>query len=146
MQQEHQATIATTINSGTTWVPNISGINELLYCMDFPSQKVGYIGTLDYPSKIIKTTNGGGILSVTEIKENSDFSLYPNPANDILTITSQRTLSSSTYRIIDQTGRIVLSGKLNIGTTKIDIKQLAADVYLFQPDKEKMQSLKVIKQ
>ncbi len=139
--------IVTTTNGGTTWVPSLSGATEHLRCMDFPSQAIGYIGALagGGPGKIIKTTNGGGVLSVAEIKENPYFKVYPNPANDVFTITANKFLPGSTYFITDQLGRIVLSGKLTNETTKVDISQLATGVYLLQLGEQKKQSLKVIK-
>jgi len=138
-------TIVTTTNSGTTWIPNNSGVSQLLYCMDFPSPQVGYIGMMGSPKKIIKTTNAGGIYSISEQTENAGFSLYPNPSRDIVSISANKTLLGLNYYIFDQVGKAVLSGKIINETTTIDISEIAAGVYLFQLGEQKMQSLKIIK-
>ena len=142
-------TIAQTTNAGTTWTTVLSGlgtVNNLLYSIDFPNADTGYVATLfGGPGIILRTTNGGGIFSVSEIQNKSDFNLYPNPASDVFSITANNSLLGSTYYIIDQVGRIVLSDKLTNETTKVDISQLAAGVYLLQIGEHKKHSLKVIK-
>ncbi|MFA5781696.1 MAG: YCF48-related protein, partial [Bacteroidales bacterium] len=142
-------TIAQTTNAGTTWTTVLSGlgtVNNLLYSMDFPNADTGYVATLfGGPGIILRTTNGGGINSIDESKENSDFNIYPNPASDVFCITANNSLNGLTYYIIDQLGRVVLSGKLTENTINVDINQLAVGVYLFQLGKQKKQFLKVIK-
>ena len=138
-------TIIATTSEGLSWFPIASGITQLIYCMDFPSQQIGYMGASGPPGKIIKTTNGGGILSVADLQENSDFSLFPNPTSYFFSITVKSDLIGSTYNIINQLGGIVQSGKLTTETTKVDINQLAAGVYLIQLGEQSRQSLKVMK-
>jgi len=139
-------TIVTTTNGGTTWIPTLSGVTQLLYCMDFPSEQVGYIGALGPPGKIIKTTNGGGTLSVADINENSYFNLYPNPTSDVFTVTTNNSLLGSTYYIIDQLGRTVLSAKLNSETTNIIINELSAGMYIFRVGGQNQRTFRIIKE
>lgn len=142
-------TIAQTTNAGTTWTTVLSGLgalNNLLYSIDFPNADTGYVATLfGGPGIILRTTNGGGISSVDEIKEKSDFILYPNPASDVFYITSSKSLNGLSYYIIDQLGRVALSGKLTGDAGKIDVSPLTKGVYMLQLGADKKQFLKVIK-
>lgn len=139
-------TIIATTNEGSTWAPVASGVTQLIYCMDFPSQQIGYMGTLGFPGKIIKTTNGGNVLSVADLQENADLNVFPNPTSDLLSITTKSNSVGTTYSIIDRSGRIVRLGILTSETTKVDISQLAAGAYLFQLDGQKSRSFKLMKQ
>lgn len=138
-------TLVTTTDAGSTWQSNTSGVSQLLYRIDFPTQEVGYISSLHNPPVIIKTTNGGGILSVAEPKGKQNFTLYPNPASDLITIMADKSLLGSKFLIINQLGRTVLSGTLTGNVTTVSIDELTEGVYLFQLGERKWQSLKFIK-
>ena len=138
-------TIATTTNAGTTWDSGSGGITNLLYCMDFPTSETGYIGTLGPPGKIIKTINGGGILSIAEQNETSVFEVYPNPASNVITIKASNNFPDLTYTIINQSGKQVLAGKLTNETTSVDITQLKTGVYLIRVGEHGQYTLKVVK-
>ena len=138
-------TIVATTNGGITWLPIPSGINKLLYCMDFPSPLVGYIGTLDLPPAIIKTTNGGGIYSIGNLNGNTYISLQPNPADDVVTVSSTRVMVGSEYYFIDQQGKVALSGKITGEKMHIDVRQLVTGVYIFRLGEQNMQGLKLNK-
>lgn len=138
-------TLATTSNAGETWKPNTSGINNLLYNIDFPSYEVGYISSLHTPPVILKTTNGGGILSAGEVKSKLFLNVYPNPAKDIMTITSDRALMDAAFKVVSQTGERVLSGKLESESTMVDISNLSAGVYLLQVARKEWHSARFVK-
>ena len=138
-------TIATTTNGGVTWVPSSSGLTELLYSISFPTVEIGYIASLHSPGKIIKTLNGGGILNIDDIQLNSLIDAYPNPAIEKITVKANNSLIGSKYNIFDQSGRILLTGKIMSETTSIDISNLDTGIYMFQVDALSKQSIKVIK-
>lgn len=73
------------------------------------------------------------------------FNVYPNPAGDIIAIRTNNKIPGSTYTIINQSGEKVLSGNLISETTTVDIKQLAAGIYVIQIGELKRQVFKVIK-
>ena len=73
----------------------------------------------------------------------SDISVYPNPTGDVITICSNSI--RSIYIITDQTGRQVMSGTLNAERTSVDIRNLVAGIYFIQIEKNKYQTLKILK-
>ena len=64
-------------------------------------------------------------LSLGEATTNS-FSLYPNPTDGQLSIT---TASGGEYRITNLTGQTLLQGRLNSGNTSIDVSGLGKGMY-----------------
>lgn len=58
--------------------------------------------------------------------QDSEWSVYPNPVSDELSIT---TSSVSQVQLIDLTGKMVWSGQINQGTTKLSLAQLEGGVY-----------------
>jgi photosystem II stability/assembly factor-like uncharacterized protein len=61
-----------------------------------------------------------------------NISLYPNPVHDQLTILNEGQANESTFRLLDQTGRQIISGKLNIGANQINVSELPAGMYFIQ--------------
>ncbi len=66
-----------------------------------------------------------GTLSVTNVNE-ADFSVYPNPTNDLLTITSQINIIDVT--VLNANGRVVL----NSNAMQLDLSALAPGVYFLK--------------
>lgn len=83
-----------------------------------------------------KTTTG-----TNEVKNNIDFSLYPNPADNDLHIVLNGASSSNNpihYRIIDLMGKTILNGysKLENNISNISIMDLPSGYYLIQLESE----------
>ncbi|WP_395057553.1 T9SS type A sorting domain-containing protein [Flavobacterium sp.] len=74
---------------------------------------------------------GYGVLANTTFSINSKISMYPNPAQSIVTV-SYKSLSSANLEIMDSVGRLVSINKLNENTTEIDISNLSNGTYLFK--------------
>lgn len=85
-----------------------------------------------------------GTLGVLDI-DNLNIDIYPNPANDLITIRGVENLIDPNYIITDLLGKQVLYGKLSNETSLIDISQLDAGVYLLQVGQYRKQTLKLIK-
>lgn len=88
------------------------------------------------------------VQNTTGIRENqvlSDFSVYPNPANNSLTIKAGNNIIGSEYFITDQTGRKVFVGKLDHETIPVDISHLTQGIYLIQIVGQRRAPVKVIK-
>ncbi|MEI6574574.1 MAG: T9SS type A sorting domain-containing protein [Bacteroidota bacterium] len=72
------------------------------------------------------------------------FSVYPNPANDMITLTIDS--NKGNYSISDNTGRVVLSGELSQHDTQIDIHQLSPGMYTVTFGRKKSHTLKFVKE
>lgn len=66
-------------------------------------------------------------VGVSESTSLSEFTLYPNPANDYVTVTAR---SSGTLQITSLTGEILNYQTINEGQTVVDLSQLSSGVYM----------------
>ena len=75
--------------------------------------------------------DGGGTTSVENIKDEFSFNIYPNPANDFVTITNLPI--GSTMRILDITGKVVYSSAITSEqTTTINTTDFINGIYLIR--------------
>ncbi|MCC7332023.1 MAG: T9SS type A sorting domain-containing protein [Flavobacteriales bacterium] len=65
------------------------------------------------------------------------FNVYPNPANSFIMVESSGTLILSTFRLVDITGKEVLSKQINSSYTQIDIQNLSKGIYFYVVTNEK---------
>ena len=61
---------------------------------------------------------------------NAEFSIYPNPVNDILNVNASKTIES--IQVYNLSGSCVHSVLLNANNTTIDISQLSKGVYILK--------------
>jgi hypothetical protein len=88
-------------------------------------------------------------LDFTGIEDNSQsalFSVFPNPAQSLINIKVDSKLIGSVYTIYDNTGRAVLSGKLNSKDTTIELNNLSGGIYMLSVGENMKQTFKVIKE
>ncbi len=92
---------------------------------------------------VIDTTSAG-ISTVEKTK----FIIYPNPAQNFISIKFENQISSAELTIINLLGEIVLSSKINnINTARIDVASLTSGIYFFQIRAgNEFQQMKFIKQ
>jgi hypothetical protein len=76
----------------------------------------------------VSTSPAYTAVGVDDINENS-FVIYPNPAENIMTIAVKNNAIGSIYNITDATGKIVLTGKVNSIANQISLDNLSAGVY-----------------
>lgn len=74
-----------------------------------------------------------------------DFSVFPNPANDLITVKVNSINIGSTYIITDALGKTVASGKLTAESSSINISELSAGIYMFKVSEQNQHSFKVVK-
>ena len=74
------------------------------------------------------------------------FSVYPNPAQSIINVKADAKLLGSVYTVYDNTGKSVLTGKINSENTVIELGNLSGGIYLFSVGENMKQTFKVIKE
>jgi hypothetical protein len=82
----------------------------------------------------------------SESTKEEDFIIYPNPADNVITIKANISVSGSTYSISDQRGRKILEGKLMEETTSVDITTLTNGIYFLNIGERNQRTFKIIKQ
>jgi hypothetical protein len=80
-----------------------------------------------------------------ENSSQKEAAIYPNPANDKITVQVNSDLSGSTYTITDLRGRIILTGQINSEKTDISISELPTDMYLLNLGGLNHRTFKVIR-
>lgn len=87
----------------------------------------------------------GNLYNSAETRTPENILLFPNPTGDFINFKTSKYPLPTMYRIINQSGNIILSGKLTEKNQRINISGLAAGIYFLKTDNDKMQSFKVIK-
>lgn len=84
---------------------------------------------------------------LTTSYENLLLNIYPNAANDKITVLSSDVTGQKKYRIVDQLGRTILNGELTTESQEININELKPAVYYFVivENGEQLISRKIIK-
>lgn len=74
-----------------------------------------------------------------------DVTTFPNPTNELITVKINPILLGQTYKIIDQFGRQVLTGKLTSEISSININELLIGMYFLKIGEKENQTFKVMK-
>jgi inosine-uridine nucleoside N-ribohydrolase len=72
-----------------------------------------------------------GTISITSVRETlslAELSVYPNPTTDKLTISTA--IDNALWQLYTLDGKIVTSGRLNLGNTTVDVTSLAQATYM----------------
>jgi len=69
------------------------------------------------------------VSSVLEFGNENSFSIFPNPTNEVLNISQSFFSEKIEIRLLDMSGRIVLSDQLNAPQHQIDLRILSQGVY-----------------
>ena len=83
---------------------------------------------------------------INEFSEDNLFTVFPNPAQNIINVKADSKLIGQVYSISDNTGKIVLTGKLNSQNTTIELGNLSGGIYMFSVGENMKQTFKVIKE
>jgi hypothetical protein len=92
---------------------------------------------------VLTVVNNTGI---NEVSQSNVFSVYPNPANSQINVKADAKLLGSIYTVYDNTGKVVLSGKIISENTIVELENLSAGVYLLNIGENLKQTFKVIKE
>jgi hypothetical protein len=102
-------------------------------------------------SNTCSTTSNAATLTVInnvgidEANQLNNFEIYPNPTSNFVTVKFNNNLLGSNYQIIDNTGRIVLSGLLLNENQIIELNTLSAGIYSFSVLGELSKTMKLVK-
>ncbi len=130
--------ILKTINAGESWTVLSSGTNNQLYSAVFTDATTGYV--VGSCGTILKTTNGGesavGIIEPplqTNISQNN-LKMYPNPANEKITIESSASGSklNGTISLIGMDGQELINQKVQGSRVEINVNSLLAGIYFIR--------------
>ncbi|AOW21147.1 PQQ-dependent sugar dehydrogenase [Urechidicola croceus] len=88
-------------------------------------------GALHHPGRIAKISFIGGTVLANTSQSESKFSVYPNPAKDILNIYNPNNTEYS-YKIVNLLGKVVLSNNeiSRENTNRLDISSLNSGIYI----------------
>ncbi len=84
-------------------------------------------------------------VAVSEIAKETSIKMYPNPSNDIVNLKVKSDSKNWTLQMMDQTGRIIVSGRLN-NQTAFSTKDIASGVYFIRmtSDTNEIHTLKLM--
>jgi PKD repeat protein/sugar lactone lactonase YvrE len=85
-------------------------------------------------------------VGINNLSLDNDLKVFPNPTKNSITITNKTNLISKKYIITNLIGQKVITGKLNLDETIVNLETLQSGVYLFSIDGMNKQSIKVIKE
>ncbi|MEX0811959.1 MAG: T9SS type A sorting domain-containing protein [Chitinophagales bacterium] len=155
-------------NKGSIDPPGTDSLADISYAYtsrpDFVSSdqwgKIGppnAINSSDIPARI--RNNSGALFSTTcgnapppdedtvsvRTIDDPEFILYPNPAKDQIHIQAPDEYSESPFRVFELTGKTVLSGKLHVSLTSLDLSGLSPGLYFVNIAAEENYTFKVVK-
>lgn len=106
-------------------------------------------GTPCNPAKSGFTYSASNIVNTSSfgIEENlqEPVAIYPNPAADIINVKCNTEILGSVYTIADNTGRVVLSGKLNSLLSAVSVSRLSSGIYTFSIEGQTRLALNIMK-
>ncbi len=146
-----------------TWAASMGGSRGYSIALD-PSENIyttGYfqnVADFDPGAGIYSLTSSGGqdvfilkidtinVTGIKNIRNENGSAVYPNPANDVITIQSSNAVLGFPYIITDEVGRHLVSGHISNITMQVDIGYLAAGFYFMQVGGLGKETLKFVKQ
>ena len=153
---------ATTTTAGTTITANNSNATYQWVDCNNSNQPISgatsqnFTPTVTGNYAVVVTENGCSdtsaceniiITGINEMNANNNISVYPNPVNDIFTISSSDDLSGTVVKIIAITGQTLVEKTINSGNTAtFDMRVYATGLYFVEINqKGVLNTLKVIK-
>jgi hypothetical protein len=85
-------------------------------------------------------------IGLNETSQDNLFSVYPNPAKSLINVKADSKLIGEVYKIYDNSGRVVFSGKLDSQNSTIELGNLSGGIYMFSVGENMKQAFKVIKE
>ena len=125
---------------GSTFNPAVSGAGTFTVTYNYTNTN----GCSNSASRVITINLCSGIDEL----ENSELSIYPNPANDLIYVSlSDKLTNNATIELYDAIGKLVISEKVTAKTTALYINNLAKGIYTIRITSNQSQSIsRIIKE
>jgi len=121
-------------NTQTIDLSNYTGSVRIAFRLISNDKNIGFLDNV----KIL-----GSALSINEVENNASFGVYPNPANDFVTISDA---NGAEVKVIDMLGRTLISKVVKSTNETISINDLQTGMYMIQIVKDgQTSSQKLIK-
>lgn len=145
---QNDLTLLTTIASNLSSYTDLAPPAGLLYYQIEVVNEDGCDPTRSFnSSKSNIVNNNEPDVSGLEEQSNWSVSLYPNPANDYVTLTLHGQVNANSLEIYDVQGRLLHSDKLTAQSTVLDVQQYQRGMYIIRVSTEKGQhELRFVKQ
>jgi hypothetical protein len=76
-----------------------------------------------------KKGNGGGSSPVNEVEKSSQINLYPNPANNFLSINNLQNKIGENYAIYNNQGKLIEEGKITENSLIVETDKYTSGLY-----------------
>ncbi len=130
--------IGTTNDTLTISNVTMSNNNQPFRCI---ISSVSCIDTSDVAVLIVNNNVG-----INETLQDNLFTVFPNPAQSVINVKADSKIVGEIYSIYDNSGRIVLTGKLYSENTTIELGNLSGGIYMLSVGENMKQTFKVIKE
>jgi hypothetical protein len=81
-----------------------------------------------------------------DFAKSEDIRVYPNPAKDRVSLLAEEKYKGSTYRLLDQYGRLIRTGTITRVNMEIDLGNLSPGIYYLTMDRALIPAQKFIKE
>ena len=136
-------------DNGATWVTYNNGFKDSFgnwYCTQINVRSLDTLGTTLFAGTDCGVWKISTITGIDDLNTANSFSLYPNPANEHISIKTDKDFIGETYIVSDLLGRVLLSGKLIENDFKINVSALNSGMYIFSFEKTQNVKMKFLKQ
>ncbi len=87
----------------------------------------------------------GNSIGISEINSSDVFSIFPNPTNEMFFVKSNQFQSGNKFELVENSGRIVLSGVLQNDNQSIDVSKLSNGIYNLNIIGDHSKTMKLVK-
>lgn len=136
-------------NGASTYSWNTGASTQAISVSPSVTTTYSVIGTSGSCSNMATATVTVNICAgISETVSEVGFNLYPNPAGNLIQVQVASLYSDTYFELFDLNGRIILREELKSNTTAINIRSMAAGVYMYriQKNNESLKQGKLIKE
>ncbi|MFM7217548.1 MAG: T9SS type A sorting domain-containing protein [Bacteroidota bacterium] len=136
------------------------GCGSSIWCNSTPNggQWMGYVNTnvVGGDPSVLKIAGNDYLMiyvgqpystsTVDEIPDNSIIQVYPNPVKNMVQIKCPAGSIGTNYFLFDETGKMVLTGKIESECLVVSVGHLKSGIYLFSAGENKLPRLRIMKE